>query len=171
MPQKERRTWWVFEIFPLLVHSTIHCGTPLESPHWGDSNRCHNVKLKTKNVSNLHQIFFIIWSRVVSWLPKLKCTNMSFSLNSEILIPQILQYIVDFVYRGCNDIETMHFILSNILTRCCLSLNIWNTPIFFVGKMWEAFAVQKSLSYFQPKISDELVKVVMLWTTGPRALN
>ena len=55
---------------------------------------------------------------------------MSFSLNSEILIPQILQYIevypyniVDFVYRGCNDIETMHFILSNILTRCCLSLN------------------------------------------------
>ena len=54
-------------------------------------------------------------------------------------------------------------------------------PIFFVEKMWEAFAVQKLLSFFRQKISvfgykvvkdltswplNELVKLTMLWTTG-----
>ena len=58
-------------------------------------------------------------------------------------------------------------------------------PISFVEKIWEAFAVQKLLSFFQQKISvyfgyidlkhltswllNELVNVTKLWTTGPRA--
>ena len=57
-------------------------------------------------------------------------------------------------------------------------------PIFFDEKMWEAFAVQKLVSFFQQEnISvfgnkvlkhltswplNELVKLTMLWTTGPR---
>ena len=54
---------------------------------------------------------------------------------------------------------------------------------FFAEKMWVAFAVQKLLTLFQQKISEycilnftktvnemtlnELVKLRMLWTTGP----
>ena len=32
-----------------------------------------------------------------------------------------------------------------------IGINISNMPIFFVEKMWEAFAVQKLLSFFQQK--------------------
>ena len=55
---------------------------------------------------------------------------------------------------------------------------------FFAEKMWVAFAVQKLLTFFQQKISrilciksaktvnemtlNELVKLMTLWTTGPR---
>ena len=57
---------------------------------------------------------------------------------------------------------------------------------FFAEKMWVAFAVQKLLTFFQQKISEycilnplkqfktvnemtlnELIKLTMLWTTGP----
>ena len=53
---------------------------------------------------------------------------------------------------------------------------------FLAEKMWVAFAVQKLLTFFQQKISEycifnpktvnemtlnELVKLTMLWTTGP----
>ena len=36
-------------------------------------------------------------------------------------------------------------------------VNFSNMPLFFVEKMWEAFAVQKLLSFFQQKISVYLV--------------
>ena len=55
---------------------------------------------------------------------------------------------------------------------------------FFAEKMWVAFAVQKLLTFFQQKnirilciesaktinemALNELVKLTMLWTTGPR---
>ena len=57
-------------------------------------------------------------------------------------------------------------------------------PIFFLEKLREAFVVQKLLSVFQQNISaylvifvnhvmswplNELVKLIMLWTTGPRS--
>ena len=56
---------------------------------------------------------------------------------------------------------------------------------FFAEKMWVAFAVQKLLTFFQQKYQNivywiaktvnemthnELVKLTMLWTTGPRLL-
>ena len=57
---------------------------------------------------------------------------------------------------------------------------------FFAEKMWVAFAVQKLLTFFQQKnirilyiesakivnemTLNELVKLTMLWTTGPRSL-
>ena len=60
-------------------------------------------------------------------------------------------------------------------------------PIFFVEKMWEAFAVQKpflifstkNISVFGNKVVkhltswplNELVKLTMLWTTGPITAN
>ena len=56
-------------------------------------------------------------------------------------------------------------------------------PVFFVEKIWEAFALlQKLFKFFQQKISifgykvakhltswplNELVKLMMLWKTGP----
>ena len=58
---------------------------------------------------------------------------------------------------------------------------------FFAEKMWVAFAVQKLLTFFQQKnirilyiestktvnemTLNELVKLTMLWTTGPSLLN
>ena len=52
---------------------------------------------------------------------------------------------------------------------------ISNMPIFFVEKMCKAFALQKLLAFFQQKSSvyfvtmlcNKLVKLTMLWTTGP----
>ena len=37
------------------------------------------------------------------------------------------------------------------------NLNFSNMPIYFVGKMWEAFALQKLLLFIQQKISVYLV--------------
>ena len=49
-----------------------------------------------------------------------------------------------------NDVVTQHFVkISHV--------NISNMPIFFVEKMWEAFAMQKLLSFLQQKISVYLV--------------
>ena len=58
-----------------------------------------------------------------------------------------------------------------------------NTLKFFAEKMWEAFAVQKLLTFFQQKnikilciesaktvnemTINELIKLTTLWTTGP----
>ena len=44
-----------------------------------------------------------------------------------------------------NDVVSYFVKISNF--------NMSNTPIFFVKKVWEAFAVQKLLSFFQQKIS------------------
>ena len=61
---------------------------------------------------------------------------------------------------------------------------IYNMPILFVEKKWEAFVLQKLLSFFQQKVAvhldiksqkyltswplTELVNLTMLWTTGSR---
>ena len=74
----------------------------------------------------------------------------------------------------------------------CSKLKIYiewyiNMLKFFAEKMWEAFVVQKLLTFFQQKnirilsiestktvneiTLNELVKLTMLWTTGPRFLK
>ena len=45
-----------------------------------------------------------------------------------------------------------------------LNVTILNMPIFFVEKMWEAFALQKLLSFFQQKLSVSLV--IKSWNTS-----
>ena len=45
-----------------------------------------------------------------------------------------------------NDVFSKRYVkISNV--------NNWNMPIFFVEKMWEAFAMQKLLTFFQQKLS------------------
>ena len=54
----------------------------------------------------------------------------------------------------CSKLATL---LVNVSLFKISNVNIWNLPILFVENMWEAFAVQKLLSFFQQKISVHLV--------------
>ena len=70
-----------------------------------------------------------------------------------------------------NDVVSWRFVKISYV-------NIWNTPLFFIEKMWEAsfshFST-KSISVFGHKVVkhlmrwplNELIKLTMLWTTGP----
>ena len=52
------------------------------------------------------------------------------------------------------------FKTNEFVSKCFVkisNINVSNTPIFFVEKMCETFALQKCLSFFQQKISVYLV--------------
>ena len=55
----------------------------------------------------------------------------------------MLPYLPKISEPGCSKLTTPSFNVSNVY--------IWLTPIFFVEKMREAFALQKLLSFFQQK--------------------
>ena len=63
-------------------------------------------------------------------------------------------------------------------------MNITNTLLFFVEKMWQSFALQRILTFYQQKISvfayivgiyltnwghNDDVKLTKFWSTGPWA--
>ena len=83
---------------------------------------------------------------------------------------------------SCSKLTTL---LVNIFIQIS-NINIWNTPICFVEKMWKAFALQNLLSFSQQNYHciwniivkhltslhlNKLVKLTMLWTTGPRVFQ
>ena len=70
---------------------------------------------------------------------------------------QAVQLTLDFAIQ---EIRTQLFKVNNIVSYCLVKIsivNMTNTPVFFVEKMLEAFALQKLLLYFQQKISMYLV--------------
>ena len=83
---------------------------------------------------------------------------------------------------GCSKLTTslvnVSLNLQTLISQIC--------QFFFVEKMWEAFAMQKLLSFFSTKNFsvfgykvvkhlttwpfNKIIKLTMLWTTGPRSL-